>query len=500
MLESILTEENPWWKSKDEIYKDKKLVELNKSIFSWDPRIRHKIEYTKDIVYSLRGPRQVGKTTLIKIQIKDFLEKDVSPWNIMYYAFDLEDSPKEVVKIIKNYLDNTKRRRGESRCYVFLDEISSVKNWQKAIKNLWDKDKLANCTIVVTGSHSIDLKMAHERLPGRKGETNEAYDKIMLPMKFSEYCSIIDNDLKNLIEKNFRHNNDRIEIFKKLLKNEIDPKIEEASSFSSELNRYLLDYMVTGGIPNVINDYLKNGYINEYTYTTYFDSIIGDINYLDIDERKFKKLIANIIKDMSFPTSWNALQKDTDIGSWHTVDRYINLLRDMFIITVFYQYDSEKKGPLQEKAKKIHFHDVFFFHTLNTWTSPHKSFELSKEYVLKEDNQGHLIEGIIGDHLIRLSFNISERKQRFDYSNYLFYWRYHKDKEKEVDYIFYNGQEIEIPIEVKFTNRISNRDLDGIFNFKKYTGVKNGLIISKESLEAVKDYVKIPAYIFLLLI
>lgn len=45
---------------------------------------------------------------------------------------------------------------------------------------------IKNRTIVIIGSHSIDLRKSNEKLPGRRGETSDVYDKIMLPMKFSD--------------------------------------------------------------------------------------------------------------------------------------------------------------------------------------------------------------------------------------------------------------------------------------------------------------------------
>ena len=64
---SQLAEQNPWWVDKTNILKDYKLSGLNKLQFQWDPHIRHYIKLNKDVIYTIRGPRQVGKTTLIKI-------------------------------------------------------------------------------------------------------------------------------------------------------------------------------------------------------------------------------------------------------------------------------------------------------------------------------------------------------------------------------------------------------------------------------------------------
>ena len=165
-------------------------------------------------------------------------------------------------KQVTDYLDTTTRQRGNTRSFLFLDEISSIKRWEKGIMKLWDQGRLKNCTIIVTGSHSIDLTKSDEKLPGRRGETSDKYDKIMLPMKFSEYIRILDKDLSKIIDKDFTGIS-RVEIFQKLFDLEIDPRLDKLTSYSSELDRYLTDYLLTGGIPKVIDDYLKNGHVSE---------------------------------------------------------------------------------------------------------------------------------------------------------------------------------------------------------------------------------------------
>src|SRR6266566_3947383 len=143
-----LYDDNPWWKDGIK-FNDKELRIWNESIIKWDPRIRRKFDFSNDIVYSLRGPRQVGKTTLVKLQIKDLLMQNIVRWNIFYYPFDLSRSPQDLVDILKVFLENTKVQRRENRTYLFLDEIAKIKDWQTGIKRLSDQNRLYNCTIIV---------------------------------------------------------------------------------------------------------------------------------------------------------------------------------------------------------------------------------------------------------------------------------------------------------------------------------------------------------------
>ena len=158
--------------------------------------IRYDFADDRTVVYTLRGPRQVGKTTLAKLQIKKFLDGGVHPLCILYCVMDMTQDPRDVVNVIETYMEQIARRAPEGRRYLFLDEISSVPDWQKGIKWLVDTGNLRGCTVLATGSHSIDLRNAAERLPGRKGDINGTHDKILMPMKFSEYASVLDADVR----------------------------------------------------------------------------------------------------------------------------------------------------------------------------------------------------------------------------------------------------------------------------------------------------------------
>lgn len=491
---------NPWWKSKYEIEKDDKISEWRNSEIKYDPRLRHTFVYNSDLVYSLRGPRQVGKTTLIKLQIRDFLMSGIDPWNIMYFDLTLQHTPQDLVDVVETYLKMSERQRKGNRCFIFLDEATTINNFENGIKSLSNDGKLKNCWLLASGSQAINLKTATERLPLRKGLTDDAYDKILIPMKFAEYVSGMDSDLKDLlISLGLVPSSNRQIIFKKLLRLEIDEKIDKLYSHLDDLNKYLFEYMITGGTPKVIDEKLKTGHIQEAIYTNYLDGVRGEWNRnLKKDETLLRQLINPIIDSIGTHTSWNSLSREADIGGANTVIDYINTLKNMFIVTVFFHYGEIKKIPLMKDDKKIHLLDPFFLHILNGWKNAGNSYELSESYIEDPANQGNVIEGIVGNHLIRWAFVLSKKKQVFEYSNHVFYWKDHNNK--EVDYIFYDGDQIEVPIEVKFRTKVVAKELSGIFSFNDLRRKKSAIVISKEELETRDEYVLIPASVFLLLL
>ena len=500
--ESDIRDFNPWWKDLNKIYEDEKIINWKDSTINFIPRLKHKItwDFLSDntVIYTLRGPRQVGKTTMIKIQIKDFLEKGIAPWNILYYSLDLASTKQDIVDVIEKYMKITSRHRGNRRNYLFLDEVSSVYDWQKGIKWLVDQKKLTNSTVMVTGSEAIDIKNATERLPNRKGRIDDNHDKVLLPMKFSEFASL-NEDIKDIISDfGLLTFDERKNIFMRLVNNEIDERIDKLNAYQNELNDLLKEYMLAGGTPQVINEKFATSLISERTYTNYLEGITGEWNKLGKNETLLKQFGAVIIKSLTSHISWTNLSKEAALGNPNTASDYALTLQDLFVLSIIHLYGTDKRIPMIQKDRKFYFQDPFFLHIFNGWINTKDSFESSLKYTESEENRSKIIEGITADHLIRLAFSLSKKKQTFEYSSHVFYWK--DDKNKEVDFIFYDGDSIEVPIEVKFRNRINYKELSGLTNFLSKTGRESGIVLSKSDLDIKTDYTIIPASVFLLLI
>ncbi|MCD6478509.1 MAG: ATP-binding protein, partial [Candidatus Diapherotrites archaeon] len=66
---------NPWWECRDWEGRDKQLVESNSMKIRWIPDWLKRISLKPFSLNFLVGPRQVGKTTGIKLMIKKLAEK-----------------------------------------------------------------------------------------------------------------------------------------------------------------------------------------------------------------------------------------------------------------------------------------------------------------------------------------------------------------------------------------------------------------------------------------
>jgi hypothetical protein len=67
---------------------------------------------------------------------------------------------------------------------LFIDEITAVAGWQKAIKRLADSGALRKVLLITTGSKAGDIQREAELLPGRKGKLDRTiYLFLQLPYK-----------------------------------------------------------------------------------------------------------------------------------------------------------------------------------------------------------------------------------------------------------------------------------------------------------------------------
>ncbi|MDK2886456.1 MAG: uncharacterized protein PWP54_1014 [Thermosipho sp. (in: thermotogales)] len=164
----------------------------------------------------------------------------------------------ELIEIIKIYLQTFNNSKKQMK-YIFLDEITTIENWQYPIKFLVDIGLLDNSMLILTGSSSYDLKSSRERLPGRKGFGK---DLVYLPISFREVLKTLKIDIE---EK------DIIEILSMS-----EEELKTLQFKYSYIQKYFLKYISCGGFPKIIDEFLNNGIISELTKRTYKDFILGD--------------------------------------------------------------------------------------------------------------------------------------------------------------------------------------------------------------------------------
>jgi predicted AAA+ superfamily ATPase len=138
---------------------------------------------TEPGVILIRGPRQYGKSTWLEQQIALTI-KQFGKGSALYIngdeIKDYKDLIEEVKILIQLFSPKAKLKR------LFIDEITAIADWHKAIKRLIDAGELKSILLVTTGSKATDLRRGIERLPGRKGKLSRT-NYIFTPISYREF-------------------------------------------------------------------------------------------------------------------------------------------------------------------------------------------------------------------------------------------------------------------------------------------------------------------------
>lgn len=472
-LRERIYNQNPWWKDKKEIEKDSKIVEYNKNPIKFFPSVLNKFDLKKEGIYTLRGPRQVGKSTAIKLLIKKLLEK-TAEYSILFYSADDLETPKDIYLLISQYLEIVEELGKTSKFkFIFIDEITSIKNWQKGIKTLYEEGKLKDVFLLVSGSSAIDLRQGAERLPGRRG-LDPHPDKILLPLSFREYLTFADFPDYKLLNN--------LPLFSEILKEpSLSKKLKEIEPIRPQLKRWLAKYEITGGFPRPINDFFSSNRINQATYETYLTWLRGDITKNNRSEHIARQILYEIANLMTSRVEWQSIARKIEIEAHTTVMEYAHLLEDIFATKTIFQIDFHKKRIQPKKRKKIYFLDPLIFWSVLGWNEKWEDFF---PRIIEKINSSKpiLAESLVAEHLIR--------KDSYDWTSpSVFFWH----NAKEIDFLVFDEKGAINPIEVKYQGRVGDYD----FLPLKKSGFKKGLIISQNDFIIKEGFVIIPLEIVL---
>ena len=426
-MEDLMVLQNPWWRDKEEIYNDEKI----KAVFSKKNPLRYFFEKGNKVII---GPRQVGKTTYLKLSILDLLEKGINPRNVMYFSCDLLRNYREIIEVIRTF-----ERLSMGEKYVFLDEVTFVNEWERAIKFFLDSPLSRNINLYITGSTSAGIK--RESFPGRPIKIEE-----FLPLSFRKVVFLLKPEFKEIVEK-LKPPTTPEEIYKNVL---------NLYPYYDELMNAFYFYLNSGGYPKAIYE-LMDGEISLDTYEMIYNATIFDITKLGRSERIALSIVLGILRRYGDRVSLNSLAKELEIGAHTTVRDYLELFEELFIGRNYFQADLKSFAPLLRKERKVYFIDPLVVNTF----SRHFGFDVD---ISKK------IEGVVGEHLKR------------NFETYFFYGK------REVDFVTKR-----FGVEVKWQNKVKVSDFPRV-------GIKNKLLLSKKDMEFVegRNLVIIPVPLFLI--
>ncbi len=264
----------------------------------------------KDIIKVVSGIRRCGKTTILQLYRQTLLDSGVPANQIITVNFELPETPdfksfRDVWRYIRD-----KMVPGE-RYYVFLDEVQLVPEFERLVDGLFAKK---DCDIYITGSNSKFLSGELATfLTGRYVEIQ------MHPLSFSEYRSAQASDIPD--------------------------------------DRLFSDYMRFGGFP--FSALLPK---EAAIQSDYLGGILNTILYKDIlarngirDENVFRRLVrfifGNVGSLLSVNKIANTFKSDGFAVNNKTIDAYLALLCDSFLLYRAGRYDVKGRELLKTNAK-----------------------------------------------------------------------------------------------------------------------------------------------------
>lgn len=479
-MENQLKNQNSWWRGPNLIESDNRIEEFKKQPIKYYHPLLKSIDLGTPSILTLRGPRQVGKSTLIKLLIRKLLLEDkIDPRLICFYSCEDIDNHHDLINLIETYFKLTQLYNLKTKhAFIFLDEISFVTEWPRGIKSLYERGLLKDAFVLLSGSNSHDLRLEAERLPGRRGEV-ERPDKILLPVSFREYLELVDFPFKDKLPN--------LKIADILNKPAMANTLVDLIPMETEISKWLNCYFTTGGYLKPINDFSKNKNVPANTYETYLQWIRGDIAKLKRSEITAMHLFSQILTKMISRIDWSSLAKAIEIDSPKTAGDYIKILEDLFVLKIAYQFDISKKIVRPKKLKKIYFIDPFIFWAVRGWVEKWPNiFNFSLE------NLSASYPTLVEQHVFN-TLNHGTDTSKF-YEHTYFY----ADKSgAEIDFITFNERAKPVAIEVKFQNKFDMRDFGTILK----SGVKTGFLITKNTLlpEVKEGFAVVPFYLWSLL-
>jgi predicted AAA+ superfamily ATPase len=346
----LLLKHNPWWKGEE----DHHLSRWKGMKIRWVPSWIEEISLKPFSLNFVIGPRQVGKTTGLKILISKLLESR-DPKEVVYFNCDFAPDFHALKKVLDRFLE-LRKSWGVSSSLVFLDEVTSTRGWWRLIKGYIDLGIFENDILTVTGSSSLRLRGEVELFPGRRGEGKEI---VVYPLSFREFLRVQGIGVK--------------------VTGDLKRDMANASIKEEEILRAFQTYLRTGGFPASINEVPT-------ATEDFLGAIEGEILRLGRSVSLVREILASIFQKAPSPLSYSTIASDTSGYSYKTVAEYLEVLKGLMILDI--ASFRENGRVLQRKEKKIFFLDPFIARTLSVWSG-------------QEFLESALYEWVVQSHLLR---------------------------------------------------------------------------------------------------
>jgi len=343
----MIVEFNPWWIGET----DKDLEEFEKLEYKLIPTWIRKVSVEPFSLNFVVGVRRVGKTLGIKLLIRDLL-KNVNPYAIFYFSCEVLEDYRDLIDVLNDYFE-LREKKGVKTSYIFLDEITLLEDWWRAIKFMVDRHKFERDVVVLLGSALIMLTQHFETFGGRMGKGRVVE---VLPLSFREYYGLFYDEYFN----------------------EIGCRVFER-------------FIDTGGFLCALN-----GKLEAYELVSL---IKADIKKIERTTEIARDVLREIMLKAPSACSYHAIANDIGVST-NTVREYVEILRELFLLLEV-KYMGLDGRVYPRKEKKFVIRDPFLVKATSIWTKS----EVKKDF---------LYEWIVQEHLFRKFGEVYYYRDRYE--------------------------------------------------------------------------------------
>lgn len=268
--------------------------------------------YDSDLIKIITGIRRSGKSVILSQIMEDVKNQGAKTIYINFEDRFQTSNIKTADDLIKYVLDISH----EEKCYVFLDEIQELNDWQLACKTL----RLHKCSVFITGSNSKLLS--------------------------SEFTKELSGRYVAFRIRPF--------VYKEL--------IEYGKELDKEIS--VSDYLVWGGFPKRIefnSEADQRVYLNDLAETIIFKDLIKRYNIRKPE--LFNSLVNYVLRSnarvFSVKSIKDYIKQYNATCSINTIQKYLSYLENAYIISSVKQYSTKIKRELAF-YEKLYNQDVAF--------------------------------------------------------------------------------------------------------------------------------------------
>lgn len=349
---------NLWWRNDGWPTVDPHLRRLEASPIRLEAPEVDEIDLATPAIHILRGPRQAGKSTDLKLLVSRALTAGVPARRILYLSLDLlVDRPASaLVEAVDRALGLLGEVQGPR--LILLDEVTAAGNWQSAVKALWDEGRIDRDVVVCTGSSAADLaEGAAERLPGRRGPGR---DLLVLPQDFGSFARTLDAGIPAGLGLTVAD----------LLAPDGREALSAARIHLPAMQRALERYLLFGGLPAAVAEAAAGrAEPSAELQRVLWDSLVKEVQRRGASVPATQALLERIMRSLGSKLSWSRLAREMAVplgrprrraaerSDPRTVQGYVELLALNYFTLVLYFWKQDSGSGDAAKDKKVYFGD-----------------------------------------------------------------------------------------------------------------------------------------------